>query len=563
MNRKQRRAAVKQTSGSQTAAQLFADALRAQQHNKLDEAARAYKRLLELEPEHAQASNNLACLLHAQDRRAEASIYFARALELMPQLGAQFLNICNTLVSLVPPLGDAMQRANAAWPRRLPLDAVVSREDFAAIVADPLLSTTLKSIPVRNVALERLLTTLRAALLADVSAMRTSAALAFGCALAQQCFINEYVFATTPDEDNFAETIKSDLREVSPEQLIALAMYVPLHALPDARALLERKWPDAVGEVLEQQVREPLAEQALRASIPHLTPIEDTTSQRVRQMYEENPYPRWVRGPAKVTPRPIDQYLRAMFPTAAFAPLDKTDGLDVLVAGCGTGWHAIAIASALQGAQVTAIDLSLASLGYAKRKTPAALPIEYAQADILKLGGIERRFDVVDASGVLHHMADLFAGWRLLLSLLRPNGVMHLGLYSEFGRADIVDGRAFIAERGYGSSAAEIRRCRQDLLATPLARLARLSDFFTTSECRDMLFHVQESRTTIPAIKAFLAEQKLKFIGFEFGEAEMRGHRAHFAERGWSSGDLDRWHEFEAKYPDTFAGMYHFWVQKS
>jgi hypothetical protein len=27
--------------------------------------------------------------------------------------------------------------------------------------------------------------------------------------------------------------------------------------------------------------------------------------------------------------------------------------------------------------------------------------------------------------------------------------------------------------------------------------------------------------------------------------------------------DLDRWHEFEMKSPDTFAGMYQFWVQKA
>jgi hypothetical protein len=27
--------------------------------------------------------------------------------------------------------------------------------------------------------------------------------------------------------------------------------------------------------------------------------------------------------------------------------------------------------------------------------------------------------------------------------------------------------------------------------------------------------------------------------------------------------DLDHWHAFETAYPDTFAGMYQFWVQKS
>jgi len=567
MNRKQRRAGLKQTSSTggarSQAAQLFAEALRSQQQNKLDDAARAYKRLLLIKPDHAEANNNLACVLQAQGKLTEASARFARALELAPQLLGQFDAILGTLIALLPPLGEAMQRANAVWPQRLPLDRLLGDSGLGAIATDPLLLTILQSSPVRNVALERVLTTLRAALLERAAG--DDGTLAFCCALAQQCFVNEYVFATTPTEDSQVEQIKIDLRDISPMRLAALAMYLPLHALPGAQALLDRAWPEDVDEVVTQQLREPLAERALRDSIPHLTAIEDVTSQRVRQMYEENPYPRWVHPPVETTPLPIDQYLRGMFPAAPFTSLDKNDGLEVLMAGCGTGWHAIGIANVLQGSRLLAIDLSLTSLAYAKRKTPPALAprIDYAQADILKLAAIERRFDVIDASGVLHHMADPFAGWRILLALLKPNGLMHLGFYSELGRRDVLAARAFIAERGYGTSATEIRRARQDLLATPLASVTRFNDFFATSECRDLLFHVQESRTTIPAIKAFLAEHGLKFIGFEFGDATLRGYRALFAEQRWSISDLDRWHDFEAKYPDTFSGMYQFWVQKA
>ncbi len=44
--------------------------------------------------------------------------------------------------------------------------------------------------------------------------------------------------------------------------------------------------------------------------------------------------------------------------------------VDVLIAGCGTGQHAIETAQRFSGARVLAIDLSLTSLAYAKRKTP-------------------------------------------------------------------------------------------------------------------------------------------------------------------------------------------------
>jgi 2-polyprenyl-3-methyl-5-hydroxy-6-metoxy-1,4-benzoquinol methylase len=117
--------------------------------------------------------------------------------------------------------------------------------------------------------------------------------------------------------------------------------------------------------------------------------------------------------------------------------------------------------------QILAVDLSLTSLAYALRKSRAACMtnVDYAQADILKLGSIGRTFDIIEASGVLHHMADPMAAWRLLLSLLRPRGLMHLGFYSELGRTDIVTAQRFMAERGYGRSADDIRRGRQELLA--------------------------------------------------------------------------------------------------
>jgi hypothetical protein len=67
---------------------------------------------------------------------------------------------------------------------------------------------------------------------------------------------------------------------------------------------------------------------------------------------------------------------------------------------------------------------------------------------------------------------------------------------------------------------------------------------------------------TIPALKDFIAAQDLLFLGFEFEPAARDRHRAYFADAGWSLGNLDRWHEFEQRFPDTFAAMYQFWVQK-
>ena len=577
MNRKGRRARLKHgppgaarapDAGSQIN-KMFQDALAFDRAGKLDEAARAYKRILALNADHAEAHNNLARVLHSQGKTKDASASYARALALMPQLFQQYSGIRETLTALLPQLDEALRRQMAAWPKRSSVTRLFGEADFAAIADNPLLLVLLQSTPVRDVAFERLLTALRASLLADAMAGKPVAdsTLGFACTLARQCFINEYVFATTPEEETKIDELKRALAGSSPRamQIAALAMYVPLHTLPSASALLERKWNPQIEAIFSQQVREPSEEQKLRNSIPHLTAIEDEVSQRVRQQYEESPYPRWVHAAGQVAPTPIDHYLRDQFPTAAFAPLGKTSALDMLIAGCGTGQVAIGSVQKHMGAQALAIDLSLSSLCYAKRKTPAELAarIEYAQADILKLGSIGRSFDVIDACGVLHHMADPLAGWRILLSLLRSGGLMHLAFYSDAGRTDVAAARAFIAERKFGSTPDDIRRCRQELLARPLASVTRFTDFFTTSECRDLLFHVHESRVTIPVIKDFIRENGLTFVGFEFDLPLLLRHRARFAAAGWSLADLDRWQEIETKYHDTFSGMYQFWVQKN
>ncbi len=577
MNRKQRRAAFKQTSPAGRAgdftAELFAEAARCQQQNQLAEAARLYKRLLLLKPDHAEASNNLGCVLQAQGKLADASTRFAQSLALMPQLLQQFGAILATLVAVLPALGEAMRKVMSVWPQRPTLSELFGTSGLSAIAGDPLLLRLLQAVPVRDVALEHLLTALRLSLL-DAAANNqpvSKVELTFCCALAQQCFINESVFATTPAEDSRVQQVVAALRTALATSdalpslwLPAIAMYQPLHRLPYAKALFERSWPAAVDTVLTRQLREPLMERTLAAEIPRLTPIDDEVSQRVRQQYEENPYPRWVDVAGQVEPIELDAYLRATFPNAAIPPLANSETLETLVAGCGTGYHAIGIAQKYRRVRVLAIDLSLASLAYAKRKTPASLAsrLSYAQADIVKLGAIGRRFDLIDASGVLHHMANPLEGWRILLGLLRPGGVMHLGLYSELGRRDVAAARAVIAERSYVSTAADIRRCRQELLETPLRNLTRFHDFFSTSECRDLLFHVRESRMTIPAIKDFIAAQGLRFIGFEFNPASLQRFRALFAQNGWSMSDLDRWHALETEYPDTFAAMYNLWVQK-
>jgi SAM-dependent methyltransferase len=487
-------------------------------------------------------------------------------------------NFTHVVIALLnPAIAPMIRRAVEAWPQRLQADALLGAQGISVLAQDPLFRCLLGSATT-SLELERFFTCLRSVILVWAHhgtplGAATDHAVEIGCWLAQQCFINEYVYAYADDEIEQVRQLQSRIAtaleagtSVPALWLAAIGAYVPLHELPGPELLLKLTWPDAVRRVLELQVEQPLQEKAAQASIPQLTPIGHGVSAQVRQQYEENPYPRWVKA-SPAAPTGIDAYLRAQFPLAPVRELHKDRGLDVLVAGCGTGQHPIHIAQQFAGAQVLALDLSRASLAYARRKTSemGLKQIEYAQADILNLGGLGRSFDHIEAVGVLHHLADPQAGWRVLLSLLRPGGLMHIGVYSELARQDVVRARAFVAERGYGQTADDIRRCRQDLFALdsadPLKPITSRFDFFSTSNCRDLMFHVQEHRLSLPAIKAFLAENDLQFLGFLTSSQNQRRYAARFPDDP-AMIDLDRWHVFETENPNTFLTMYRFWVQK-
>jgi SAM-dependent methyltransferase len=299
-----------------------------------------------------------------------------------------------------------------------------------------------------------------------------------------------------------------------------------------------------------------------------LTPVADRVSLEVQRQYEESPYPTWVVNPKVPAQRSILGFLRSQFPFAPVRTAEASGPLSILIAGCGTGRHSIEVAQQFPDTRVLAIDLSLASLAYAQRKTVEAgiRNIEYAHADILGLGAISDRFDMIQSSGVLHHLHDPMLGWRTLVGLLKPHGIMHIGLYSRLARDEVTAARTLIASHGYRDTPDDIRRCRQDLLATKhgmaLPSITSSPDFSSTSACRDLLFHVQEHQMTLPQIASFLAEQRLQFLGFALEPRTLERYRRRFPSDR-SATNLANWHTFETENPNTFAAMYQFWVQRN
>jgi tetratricopeptide (TPR) repeat protein/SAM-dependent methyltransferase len=479
-----------------------------------------------------------------------------------------------SLVKLNPAIRDTCARAVEVWPVRIMLEDLSGH--LRAIADDGLLRVVLETVPVCDVELERLLTGIRSICLSAVqegpATPGEDGLLRFFCSLARQCFINEYVFDVTSDEVEGLRRLREKLTRAIASGgslpvpwMVALACYLPLHSLPGTETLLDKSWSPAVTALLRQQVREPLEERLARSFIPHLTAVADEVSLKVKQQYEENPYPRWVKAAPAGEPASIRQYFGGWF--KSHPDVGWSESIDILVAGCGTGQNLVETARQFRGARVLAVDLSVASLCYAKCQALALglTNIAFAEADILELASIDRKFDIVDASGVLHHVANPWVGWRVLLSLLRPNGFMRVGLYSKLARADVNAARAFVKERGYAATAEDIRRSRQDILALPEGEVAKdvanSPDFFTTSECRDMLFHVHEYQMTLSEIADFIAENGIEFLGFIADASIVHQFQARFPQAE-AMADLALWDAFETDNPGAFAGMYQFWVRK-
>src|SRR6185295_5191495 len=109
--------------------------------------------------------------------------------------------------------------------------------------------------------------------------------------------------------------------------------------------------------------------------------------------------------------------------------------LDILIAGCGT-WQAAKYALCWRDARVVGIDVSTTSLEHTEQlqRKYNLTNLEILQLPIERVDALERRFDLIVCTGVLHHLADPDAGLRALHSVLRPDGAIHLMVYASYGR---------------------------------------------------------------------------------------------------------------------------------
>lgn len=428
---------------------------------------------------------------------------------------------------------------------------------------DPYFQQGVRKILICWLQFEVFLTFLRGFLLKQCGAaqpcLSTAEQRALAVTLALYCFRTDYIFHITPSEQQQLVLLQERVAQGTADALAVavLACYQPLHTLPNRAAVtaLLHANPDLQPLAAQLQAHEAL--QSGMARIECLFPFQDETSRKVQAQYEDFPYPRWTH---------LEDFANPLLPAESQHLAEA--GKSILIAGCGTGLQPCLMARQFPHSKILAIDLTAASLAYAQSQAQALglTNITFRQADILALDRYNETFDYVSCFGVLHHMADPELGWQKLMTRLKPEGLMEIGLYSRHARRVVTTGRARIAQLKIPPTPAGMRAFRRKSrwLFSPrdYATLTNWFDYFSLNMYRDLLFHAHEDHFDIPRIQRALDKLGLVFAGFKLPEATLAAYRERFPDDP-ALLNLAHWQAFEAAQPDSFGACYRFLCRRA
>ncbi len=159
----------------------------------------------------------------------------------------------------------------------------------------------------------------------------------------------------------------------------------------------------------------------------------DPTTQTVRALYEQFPYPAVADPDIRVGSHVRLLLSYGQLRRAARRPLHCLD------AGCGRANGTLGAAITQPDVQFTAVDINRVALADAKAKADqlGLENIRFQEVDLMTLEGLrvpEGGFDVIISSGVLHHLASPDEGLRQIRRVLAPHGVLSLMVYGASGR---------------------------------------------------------------------------------------------------------------------------------
>ena len=453
--------------------------------------------------------------------------------------------------------------------------AILNNKLFLSIAKEEWLQNALGVMTFNSLIWETLLTRVRRELCfkAEKESFLISKSLVeFTIALAEQCFLNEYIYISEKDEIECIQKIDGkNIDSYGKEKEFILAIigcYFPLYVKVKDTSLIncERSSYLRFSDLIDLQIKEPIKEKELKKKIQKFGCIKDQISEKVRIQYEESPYPRW-----RYTSHTCGSKMKVsaavnseIFPNRLSSYKVRKKNR-ILIAGCGTGIQ-LFDSMRYQNSEITAIDLSSSSIAYAMRQAKKYMvdDIRFIQMDILDLTQLKEKFDLIECCGVLHHMKSPKKGLSALIKVLNGNGLIKLALYSQIARKDILKARESI--KGVNPRLnKDIKKFRSSLIEANSSVSRELShwvDFYSTSMFRDLCLHVQEHRFNIKSINNLLKEFNLDFLGFVLPNYVKERYKLTYKDDKFLT-NLKNWSSFENQYPTTFQAIYQFWVKSS
>lgn len=444
---------------------------------------------------------------------------------------------------------------------------MVFTNDEINLITDNNFKKLLSEQIISDIFVEQTITTLRKKLcLFSVENKINDIFISFLESLSCQCFLTEYVYEESDEESQIINSLIDKCKTKEYFQYLPLiACYRNLFPLIDQISYI-KSYPIKTEKskyFIQLHIEEPLKEFKISKSIETIGKITNNISKEVKNQYEINPYPRWKDAYTDDKVFPVEHMLHQLVCDDC-KNLNQIKSPKVLIAGCGTGIHIINYRG-YDVDKVIAIDLSKKSLSFAKRKANEykMQNVQFFQMDILNLHLLEETFEIIECTGVLHHMEDINKGLGELTKRLSSNGYMKLGLYSEKARSIIYQAHEEIIKYNFQPTEEGIKKFRREVISGSLTHLQKITttiDFYSISTCRDLCFHVHEKFLNIKDIVSLLELNQLKFCGFEL-PYHIKQQYQHLFPNDVQLTDLNNWEIFEQNNPDTFLRMYQFWVK--
>jgi SAM-dependent methyltransferase len=249
----------------------------------------------------------------------------------------------------------------------------------------------------------------------------------------------------------------------------------------------------------------------------HDTPPFLDVTEEVREFYDRYPYPAPVESLEQYRRAWQDQEKRRADYHLFWPGRSYKEDFSVLIAGCGTS-QAAKHALRWPAAQVTAIDISTTSVQCTKtlKRKHNLANLQVFQLPIDRVRALEKTFDQIVCTGVLHHLADPDAGLAALRGVLKPDGAMHLMVYAPYGRAGIYMLQEFCRRVGIRATDEGIGELISALRVLPprhpLETLLREApDFQREAALADALLHPQDRAYSVPQLFDFIQRAGLTF----------------------------------------------------